>query len=154
MYILSSGTCCTTLTIKQKDNIMNNFKLNSISNVTTIATNSKAKIEAIANGDASQFFDGEKLKTQTLANFLLISAGAAKNKYDAAKGADKFEKLHNVLTNANKDGVNVEEIQTNAENALILKMAQKGKTAQHISEMLDINIDRVKSVIEANTTTK
>jgi hypothetical protein len=130
---------------------MTNFNLSTIANVATIANNAKAKIDVIAESDASTFFDGEKLKTQTLANLLMISAGAAKNKYDAAKGTDKYEKLHFVLSNAGKDGLNVEEIQANAVanalNGLILKQHAKGKKPEQIADSLDISVEQVKAVI-------
>lgn len=123
---------------------MENFKLNTIANVETIKTSAKAKIDAICNGDASQFFDGDKLKTQTLANILLISAGASKNKFDSAKGADKYEKLYNVLSGAKDDA------QT-AVNAKIKDLAQKlkakGKDNATIAELLDTTEDFIAELL-------
>lgn len=113
---------------------MENFKLSTIANVETIKTSAKAKIDAICNGDANQFFDGDKLKTQTLANILLISAGAVKNKFDSAKGADKFAKLYNVLSGARDDA-------TTAVSAKLKELAEKlkakGKDNATIADLLD-----------------
>jgi len=123
---------------------MENFKLYTISNVETIKTNAKAKIDAICMGDANQFFDGDKLKTQTLANILLISAGASKNKFDSAKGADKYEKLYNVLSGAKDDS-------TIAVNAKIKDLAQKlkakGKDNATIADLLDTTEDFIAELL-------
>lgn len=113
---------------------MENFKLSTIANVESIKASAKSKIDAICTGDANQFFDGDKLKTQTLANILLISAGASKNKFDSAKGADKYEKLYNVLSGAKDDA-------TTAVNSklkeLATKLKAKGKDNETIAEILD-----------------
>ena len=113
---------------------MENFKLSTISNIENIKNSAKAKIDSICAGDANQFFDGDKLKTQTLANILLISAGASKNKFDGAKGTDKYEKLYNVLSGAKDDA-------TTAVNAKIKDLAEKlkakGKDNETIADLLD-----------------
>ena len=123
---------------------MDNFKLSSISNIENIKNSAKAKIDAICAGDANQFFDGDKLKTQTLANILLISAGASKNKYDAAKGSDKYEKLYNVLSGAKDDA------QT-AVNAKIKELAEKlkakGKDNATIADLLDTTPEFVSELL-------
>ena len=123
---------------------MENFKLSTIANVENIKTAAKAKIDAICNGDANQFFDGDKLKTQTLANILLISAGASKNKYDSAKGSDKYEKLYNVLSGAKDDA-------TTAVNSklkdLALKLKAKGKDNETIADLLDTTPDFIAELL-------
>lgn len=125
-------------------NIMENFKLNTIANIETIKTSAKAKIDAICNGDANQFFDGDKLKTQTLANILLISAGASKNKFDSAKGADKYEKLYNVLSGAKDDA----QTAVNAKiKDLAEKLKAKGKDNATIAELLDTTEDFISELL-------
>lgn len=123
---------------------MDNFKLSTIANVETIKTSAKAKIDAICNGDANQFFNGDGLKSQTLANILLISAGASKNKFDSAKGADKFEKLYNVLSGAKDDA-------TTAVNAKLKELAEKlkakGKTNAAIADLLDTTEDHIAELL-------
>lgn len=123
---------------------MNNFKLSTIANIEAIKTAAKAKIDAICNGDANQFFDGDKLKTQTLANILLISAGASKNKFDAAKGADKYEKLYNVLSGAKDDAATA----VNAKlKELAEKLKAKGKDNATIADTLDVTPEFVTELL-------
>lgn len=123
---------------------MENFKLSTISNIDAIKTAAKSKIDAICSGDAAQFFDGDKLKTQTLANILLISAGASKNKFDAAKGSDKYEKLYNVLSGAKDDA-------TTAVNAKIKELAEKlkakGKDNATIADLLDTTEEYINELL-------
>ena len=130
---------------KQKDNnIMENFKLSTISNIENIKNSAKAKIDAICSGDANQFFDGEKLKTQTLANILLISAGASKNKFDSAKGYDKYEKLYNVLSGAKDDA----QTAVNAKiKDLAEKLKAKGKDNATIADLLDTTEDFIAELL-------
>lgn len=123
---------------------MENFKLNTISNIENIKSAAKAKIDSICTGDANQFFDGDKLKTQTLANILLISAGASKNKFDSAKGADKYEKLYNVLSGAKDDA----QTAVNAKiKDLAEKLKAKGKDNATIAELLDTTEDFINELI-------
>ena len=103
-----------------------NFKLSEIENVKTIVASAKAKLDAIAQSDANSFFDGDKLKTQTLSNLLMISAGASKNKFDGAKGGNKYEKLYNVLSGATSTEA---QAVNNKLKELALKMQAKGKDA-------------------------
>ena len=130
---------------KQKDNnTMENFKLSSISNIENIKNSAKAKIDAICSGDANQFFDGDKLKTQTLANILLISAGASKNKFDSAKGSDKYEKLYNVLSGAKDDA----QTAVNAKiKDLAEKLKAKGKDNATIADLLDTTEDFIAELL-------
>lgn len=123
---------------------MNNFKLSTIANIEAIKTAAKSKIDAICAGDAAQFFNGDSLKSQTLVNILLISAGAAKNKFDAAKGTDKFEKLYNVLNGAKDDAAT-------AVNAKIKELAEKlkakGKDNATIADLLDTTEEYISELL-------
>lgn len=123
---------------------MDNFKLSTIANIENIKATARAKIDAICSGDANQFFDGDKLKTQTLANILLISAGASKNKYDAAKGSDKYEKLYHVLNGAKDDAATA----VNAKlKELAEKLKAKGKDNATIAELLDTTEDFIAELL-------
>ena len=125
-------------------NTQENFKLSSIENVKAIVTASKAKIDAIATGDADQFFDGERLRQQVLGNLLCMNPNAAKNKFDGAKGSNKYEKLYNVLSGA----TSVEAQAVNAKlKALAEKMQAKGKTPNEIADLLDTSEDEIKNLL-------
>ena len=126
---------------------MENFKLSTVENVKNLVASAKAKLDAIAQSDANSFFDGDKLKTQTLSNLLMISAGASKNKYDAAKGDNKFEKLYNVLSGATSTEA---QAVNNKLKELALKMQAKGKTADEIADLLDTTEDEIKTLLGLN----
>ena len=123
---------------------MDNFKLSSIANVENIKTAAKTKIDTICSYDAAAFFNGDALKSQTLSNLLLISAGAAKNKFDSAKGADKFEKLYNVLSGAKDDA---QTAVTAKIKDLAEKLKAKGKDNATIAELLDTTEDFITELL-------